>query len=214
MDVDIDVYYPETVYGDRVTYDIDDAIVPGEVVEDVSRAVEAVAPEGTPFGEDHEVGGASFVTQGNAAFSAGDYDEARRLYIRATLADERDAYAKLLYAVANFALGDYEVAAGALHRALLTAADLMEYPVDVRALYGDALLFESHLHALARYTEGHRADREARLLQGYLHFATGAPQRALDILTPLVEGDATDDVAAMLKDSVVRVIRGVEAGKK
>ncbi len=150
----------------------------------------------------------TLIGQGNAAFVAGRYDEARRSYVSAMLADERDGYAKFLYALANFAMRDYEVAGLALHRALLTTPALIDYPVDVRSLYEPPILFEKQLTDLDRFVGGHADHRGALLLLGYLHYGSGQAERALAIVTRLSESNTDDSVAAVLRDAIVRVGQG------
>lgn len=155
-----------------------------------------------------DAGDFSLVGRGNAEFFAGQYNEARRLYVSAMLADERDGYAKFLYSLANFAAGDYEVAGMALRRAMLTTADLIEYPVNVYDLYDDRMEFDGQLSLLARYADTHPEDRSAMLLLGYLDFASGLPVRALHVLDRLTALDENDTMAALLRDAVVRVSEG------
>ena len=155
-----------------------------------------------------EPGGTTLIGQGNEAFLAGRYDEARRAYVSAMLADERDGYAKFLYSLANFAAGDYDVAGMALRRALLTTPALIDYPVDVRSLYGVPTIFEKQLERLIRFVGDHADDRGASLLLAYLHYATGQPERALPVADRLSKSDANDSVAALLRDAVLRVGSG------
>ena len=196
---DTDVYYVERA---DVSDDVYEVASPSEVYAEV----EALPPTGTyrTLTAPEE---ATLLGQGNAAFAAGRYDEARRLYVSAMLADERDGYAKFLYALANFALGEYEVAGMAIRRALLTTADLIEYPVDVRGLYPEAALFEAQLERMARFVAGHPDDRGALLLLGYLQYAGGHPSSSLSALDRLVEIDPDDDVVSLLRDAVSRVNR-------
>ncbi len=159
-----------------------------------------------------EPGDTTLVGQGNTAFTAGRYDEARRFYVSAMLADERDGYAKFLYALANFAAGDYDVAGMALRRALVTTPALIAYPVDVRSLYRHPFLLETQLEDLIRFVDGHADDRGALLLLGYLHYASGRPERALPVVNRLSESDTDDSVAALLRDAIVRVGQGKKPG--
>ncbi len=149
----------------------------------------------------------SLVGQGNVAFAAGDYEAARQEYIQAMFADERDGHAKLLYATASFAMGDYGLAGTALRRALITTPRLLEYPVDVRALYSHVDLWTAQLDALIHHVVMHPLDYDAQLLLGYLHYATDSPQRALQVLDRLTSADPTDDLAAVLAESILRVTR-------
>lgn len=209
------VYYPEPYvyrfYDTDVQYVEEVREQAGEYDAGVSSAVEPV--EG-PLAPDvayqllTEADDTTLIGRGNAAFLAGRYDEAREHYVSALLADERDGYAKFLYALANFAAGDYDVAAMAVRRALLTTPELIDYPADVRALYVDAATLEVQLRKLVRFVEDHPRDRGAQLLLAYLYFAGGDPGRALSVLGGLTGSDRDDEVAALLRDAVMRVGQG------
>jgi tetratricopeptide (TPR) repeat protein len=147
------------------------------------------------------------VVEGNAAFAAGRYDEARGLYVRAVMTDERDGYAKTLYAWANFALGDYEVAAAALRRALLTTPDLVDNPLDLRTFYPDRAVLDRHADALMRFLADHPQHREAQLLWGYLLYSIGQAEPAASVFTSLAGADQNDALLPLLRDAAVRNAR-------
>ncbi len=214
----LSAYYPdpfayrfqntEVYYVDRIVEQPAVPAAPAATAVDVGpTSVGPPAPAAT-YQALTEPGDDTLIGQGNAAFLAGRYDEARRSYVSAMLADERDGYAKFLYALANFAMRDYEVAGIALQRALLTTPALIEYPVDVRGLYEPPFLFEAQLKHLSGFVERHTDHRGALLLLGYLHYASGQAERALVIVTALSESDTDDSVAAVLRDAIVRVGRG------
>ncbi len=159
-----------------------------------------------------EPGDLTLVGQGNAAFVAGRYDQARRLYASAMLADERDGYAKLLYAIANFAIGDYAVSGMAIRRALLTTPALIDYPVDVRSLYEDPVPFHTQHEKLIRYVADHPQYPSALLLLGYIEYAAGAPKRAAAIMEQLSTANPDDSLAALLRDAALRAGRGEKPG--
>lgn len=142
--------------------------------------------------------------KGNAAFAAGRYDEARGLYARAVMTDERDGYAKSLYAWANFALGDYEVAAAALRRALLTTPELMDYPPDLRTLYPDRAVLDRQADALQRFIADHPEHREAQLVWGYLLYSIGQAEPAASVFTALASADQDDTLLSLLRDAAGR----------
>ncbi|MGB2988277.1 MAG: hypothetical protein WBE26_20600 [Phycisphaerae bacterium] len=196
---DTDVYYIDQVYGAGGAYDAAGA-TGVEVLEGPPTPGEALPALTEP-------GDATLIGQGNTAFMVGRYDEAHRLYASAMLAEERDGYAKFLYSLANFAMKDYEVAAMAIRRALLTTPELIDYPVDVRRLYSHASAFETQMDDLRRFVRDHPGDRGSRLLLGYLHYAGGEPGRALPILSDLAVSDANDGAATLLHDAVVRIVR-------
>ncbi len=195
-------YYDRDVnYVDR--YDDLDRGYDGQAVEEgpppPDQAARRVMQDLTAVGDDTLVG------QGNAAFVGGRYAEARRLYISAVLLDERDGHAKLLYAFANFAVGDHSVAGVALRRALLTTSSLIEYPPDVRLLYPNHSIFESHLDGLARSVASQQDNYPAKLLLGYLYFASGDAALAAGVFSELVKKDPDDNVVSLLRDAATRL---------
>lgn len=150
----------------------------------------------------------SVVSEGNTAFNAGRFEEARRLYIRAVLADERDGYAKMLYAWANFAMGDFTVSASAIRRALLTTSDLIDYPMDLRTLYGDRDLLTAQTDALQRHSIEHGDDAEAQLVLAYLYYSVGEADRAARIFEGLAQRDPADTLVPLVRDAATRASRG------
>lgn len=142
--------------------------------------------------------------QGNAAFAAGRYDEARGLYARAVMTDERDGYAKVLYAWSNFALGDYEVAAAALRRALLTTTDLVNYPMDLRTLYPDRAVLDSQADALLRFLADNPEHREVQLVWGYFLYSIGQAESAAAVFKGLAGADQNDTLLSNLRNAAVR----------
>lgn len=195
-------YPPETVYV------VEEPLAPSLPAEptvevEAARDVAVVGPPEPPrsltMPDD-----ATLIGQGNTAFLGGNFDEARRHYISAVLADERDGHAKLLYAYANFASGDYTVAGLALQRALLTTATLMDYPVDPRPLYGDDTRLEAQIAELTAHVSARSSDRSAAFMLAYMRYAVGHPAGALAILASLVEADSADTLAALLQDAVIR----------
>ena len=202
---DPDVYYVERIYEGTDGYDGVGESSVGVGVGPPARSLDY--PMLT------EPSGATPVGRGNAAFTAGRYEEARSEYISAVLADERDGYAKFLYALANLALGEYDVAAVALRRALHTTPELLEYPVDVRSLYPDGSVFERQVASLAAFVRTRPTDWGARLLLGYLYYGGGEPEQAFAVLDAGAEIAPEDTAMALLRDAVVRVIEGRGPGE-
>ena len=212
--------YSSLYYSDPYVYQFYDTDV--YYIEEKRAPAQAVIVEGTEADRDLEVGPSPDVTyqalldpgdstligRGNAAFIGGLYDEARRYYVSAMLADERDGYAKLLYAVVNFATGDYEVAGMAIRRALLTTPELIEYPPDIRGLYTDGVPLDAQVEMLARFVDTHPLDGNARLLLAYVQLARGHPSEALAILDDAVKTDTVDELAGLLRDAIVRIQDG------
>lgn len=168
-----------------------------------------------PDGEDYQALGespqAAIVSEGNAAFTAGRFEEARGLYTRAVLSDERDGYAKMLLGWASFAVGDFQGAATAIRRALLTTEDLVSFPMDLRTLYTDRALLDRQIASLNQYRLARPDDREADLVAAYLYFSIGEADRAAAMLQSMIERDREDTLLASLRDAVVRASRGQSA---
>ncbi|MDO8629046.1 MAG: tetratricopeptide repeat protein [Phycisphaerales bacterium] len=151
------------------------------------------------------------VGEGNSAFAAGRYGDARRAYVRAVLLDENDGTAKLLYGLATFAEGDFGVAATALRRALATTPDLIDYPFNIVALYGNGAGFNEQLSALARYIGANPEDREAILLLAYLRYASGEAAEAQVMFGALADADPTDSLVVFLRDAATRPMQAGQA---
>ncbi len=151
--------------------------------------------------------------EGHAAFAAGRYEDARRWYVRALLEDTHDGRTKLLYGVANFATGDYEVAATALGSALMETPELIDEPVDLRSLYRDDHALRLHLDELeGSLSAGIRtgssfATGPGALLLGYLRLAAGEPELALAALDRMIATDSAGALGSLLRDVAYRASR-------
>jgi hypothetical protein len=159
---------------------------------------EVVAPEYEAIDEQEAI---PWAQRGADAFAVGKYDDARRLFSQVMLADERDGYAKLLYGLSNFALGEFEVASVAVRRALLTTDFLIERPLDARTLYEDPLMFEGQLERLIRHVTEHKDDGQAKFLLAYLHYSIGRADTAAAMLTDLTASDPSDTLAVKLRNA-------------
>ena len=148
----------------------------------------------------------TLVDLGNAAFNDGAYDEAVRYYIGAVLTDDQDGIARLFYGLAEFALGDYDLAATGMRRALVVLPDLIERPIDLRSLYPDLGTFESHLNKLVRFVNEHPKGTNALFVLGYVYYASAQPELAAATMRSLTELDPTDELAAKVRDASVQVL--------
>jgi tetratricopeptide (TPR) repeat protein len=146
------------------------------------------------------------VDLGNAAFNDGAYDEAVRYYIGAVLTDDQDGIARLFYGLAQFALGDYDLAATGMRRALVVLPDLIERPIDLRSLYPDLETFESHLNKLVRFVNEHPKGTNALFVLGYVYYASAQPELAAATMRSLTELEPTDELAAKVRDASVQVL--------
>ena len=150
----------------------------------------------------------TLVGEGNAAFAAGRYEDARRAYLRAVLADERDGYAKVLLGWSAFAMGDFDGAAAAIRRALLTTPDLVDYPMDLRALYADQAVLDHQIDALVQFVQVRPDPREAEFVLGYVYYSHGLAERAASVFNSLAQRDAKDTLAAQVRDAALRAAKG------
>ena len=155
----------------------------------------------------------TLVDFGNAAFNAGEYNEAVRYYVGAVLADDKDAVARLFYGLAQFALGDYDLAAMGMRRALAVMPDLIDRPIDLRSLYPDIETFESHLDKLVRFVNEHPSGTNALFVLGYVYYASAQPELAVPTLRALTDLDPKDELASRVRDAAIRVQSTDEAGQ-
>ena len=130
----------------------------------------------------------------------------------------RRSNAELLYGVACFATGDYDVAAVTVRQALTDGPQLMDHPIDLRSLYGDDTTLEFHLDSLARFlsdstrTGSPLSGNDRAFLLGYLYVAAGQAERGLTVLDRLLESDPTDTLASLLRDATFQALRAEAVG--
>ena len=166
------------------------------------------APPSEPVTQPNEEAPAvrPLVEQGDAAFVAGKYDEARRLYIRDLLSNPDDPGTQLRYAWVQLALGHFDVAANALRRSLVADPSLLDWPPDPRGLYGNPNDFEAHRAALRAQAAETVAPRDVLFLLAYTEYATGEPRAGLAQLERVLALDDSDTLAYLLRDALVNVI--------
>jgi len=171
--------------------------------ESPASAVVEPALTGLPPGEP-----GTYLEQGEAAFAAGRYDEARRLFRRAVMQLPDDAYAQLDYGLVHFALGEYSAAAEAFRRALSADPDLLDRLPDVSTAYGTRESFEMHLGALARFLESNPTHTDARFVLGLVLFSVGDAQSAIAELSRVLHRNPRDTAAYLLRDAALRAVDG------
>ncbi|MCP4592650.1 MAG: hypothetical protein GY842_18100 [bacterium] len=146
----------------------------------------------------------SFREQADAVFRQGRYEEARRLYVRALLADEVDAVAQWGYALTHVALGEYGIAGEALRRVLSAVPELLEEPPDPRLMFGDGELFGRALSELRHQVTAMPDGHGARFALAYVEFAVGERVASLAHLDELIVQDDKDTMSHLLRDAVWR----------
>lgn len=191
-------YYPESVT----------TMTPESGGTGVAEAVGTVAPAPAEQSDADTANpeAATWIERGVAAFAARDYTAARDYYLRAIFADAGDGVAKLLYGLANVPLGEFELAAVAMRHALQNTTELVDNPIDLRGFYPDEETFKAHLTLLSDRVGEHPEDGHALLLLGYLHYATGDPEDAVQRFEQLSVLDGTDELAARLRDTAKRFV--------
>lgn len=204
------VTQPAEVYVEQQGYDAGTEYAP-TVPEGAADTVTtppsdtAVATENTPTDAQQE-DTYTLVDEGNIAFNAGDYEAAIRLYVAAVLIDDTDASARLFYGLAEFAVGDYELAAVGMRRALSLDPELISSPIDLRSIYPDAETFEGQLKKLVEYVAANPKEQNPVFLLGYVYFATADPGSAVSVLQAAVSLEPTDELASAVLSRAVEVL--------
>ncbi len=147
----------------------------------------------------------TLVDLGLSAFAAGDYHEARRVVMRAVLADEQNPFALVVYGLADYALGRYRAAASSIRRGITADPSLIDAPPDLEAIYGRHDDIERHRTSLESYLAG-RADADAHLLLGFVYYAGGKPDLAAEQFERAIQIDPSDTVSWLLRDASSSVV--------
>ena len=227
-----DPYYTEPVYTSSPTYAegyAEGVVTPESGYQEVPSTAPPAAVEAAPGATGSlspppseaaaenleykpltEPGLGTAIGEGNTAFRSGRYDEARQHYSKAILADERDGYAKMLYAVSNFAAGDYGVAATAIRRSLMTTQELIDYPIDVRTMYPDIMTLHGHMQRLAQHVAASPEDKDASLVLAYLHYSIGEAEPARDMFKLMAEDDTSDTLLSQLHKASNRALESLK----
>jgi Flp pilus assembly protein TadD len=141
---------------------------------------------------------------GLQAFFNGDYDLARREFVRALLAEPDDPELVMLYGFAHFATGDYLVATLALRRALGDDPTLIDRPVDIYRLYGKPDDLAAHVDSLDRHLAADPADQDARFLAGFVRYAAGQADEAVAVFARLATEAPDDLLSFIMRDAALR----------
>ena len=120
------------------------------------------------------------------------------------LADPEDYEALMLYGFAHFATGDYLVASLAVRRAMNGDPTLIDHPIDLAAMYGDASALHEHIKLLDDYILATADDADALFLAGSVRYAAGQAGDATDFFTRLLKIDANDVLSMIMRDATVR----------
>lgn len=146
-----------------------------------------------------------YLRSGREAFWNGSYDEARRGFVRAILADPDSGYAKLYYGLSYFALGDYVTAAASLRRGLILRPETLDAPPDFCAGYSSSEAYNEHVARLRAQLERYPNDADAWFTLGFLFYSCDYIPDAVEALGKAVELDPQDYVAQLLLDTCRQV---------
>ena len=138
-------------------------------------------------------------SQAEQAFRNSNYGEAVRLANHALVESPNDGKLMLLYAQGLFAVGDYQGAAGAIHRAssLLNPED-WGYVVENYAQYYRGNGFVDQMKRLESFLETNPEAAYARFLRGYQFGFLGQTEVAIRELNRALELESRDQLAAEL----------------
>lgn len=110
--------------------------------------------------------------EGAAAFAVGDFDKARHAFVLAILAIPDSVDAKLAYAITQFAMGDYHVAAILLRQVIPAHPDVVYADFDLRERYEKKDKLGQQIEALRAFIKAHPKDVEPMLVLGFVqHFS-------------------------------------------
>ncbi|MHC4066346.1 MAG: tetratricopeptide repeat protein [Planctomycetota bacterium] len=149
--------------------------------------------------------------RGDAAFTAGDYAEARRHYIRAQLDGPYAGEASLAYGLTRFAEGDYALAAMAFRRGLAAVPDAIDRPIDVLHFYGASGDPAAHLTALTDHLAERPDDAYGWFVLGYVRFGSGDAFGALDAFDRTIVLDPQEQLPYLLRDAAQAAFRSQPA---
>ncbi|MCP4249325.1 MAG: tetratricopeptide repeat protein [bacterium] len=148
--------------------------------------------------------------EGDAAFAAGDYAQARRHYIRAQLDGVYVGEATLAYALSRFAEGEYALAAMAYRRGLELQPDAIDQPLDVLHFYGQPEALRDHLDGLDAYLKTYPTDRQGWFLLGQVRYGAGDLTGALTAFDRALALNPGDVMASMLREATIAALEASE----
>lgn len=191
----------------------DTAVTPGTVTvpaEPGQAPALEIPAEQQAVDDDVSQAALELIDRGSRAFVDGRYAEARHSFLRAVMMDDSDGYARLFYAFASFAMGDYELAAVALRRSIAMEAAFATDPIDIRGFYPDEDTFKAHVSQLNGHIEANPEDKDARFVLAYVHYASGEPGKAIEMLSKLTAVSASDETAAQVLEGAKQVQKSLQ----
>ena len=159
------------------------------------------------------VGGA-YRELGEQNYYQGRYEDARRNFVRAMLDAPNDAELMVLYGFAHFAEGDYRLASSSLERALRQDPSLIDSPLDLSRLYSDPARLTEQIRRLDDYLSRVSRDDGARLVAGYVRYASGKPAEAEPYFAAVISGRPDATLALLLRDAAIRAQRLLDSAPR
>jgi tetratricopeptide (TPR) repeat protein len=185
------VYYP--VYSPPVIIESPTYVMPEAAPQDdyapeaaYEPADEPMESPGTAYGAEPALSVPAeqleqMISDGTRLFREGDYGQAADLFQRAAGADPRNADARLAYGIAEFAVGDFRLAAAAVRQGIAISPEIVNTALDLRDNYGNAGDFDRHFDRLAQRVESEPGDGDALLVLGFIYHFVGDRQDSEDV---------------------------------
>lgn len=163
------------------------------------------APQAAPGNDSAESRMRPFLDAGFRAMEMKLYSQAQRNFLLATFGDERDGVALMLYAIASFARGDYDLASSGLRQALEITPELIAEPFDVRGLYSDDEELARHISSLVAAMDSSEFGNDLHLLLGYLYYSTGDPDNGAMTLAKGITITPSDSLLSSVRAAALAV---------
>jgi hypothetical protein len=158
----------------------------------------------------------NYLSEGEQAFSQGDYLKALLNFEMANLYKGDDPESLLSMMHAKFAIQEYASAGHLLRRALRSVPELMTIPIEIRAFYASPEEFDARLRRLRNRVEVSRDQADPPLLLAYHYWFSGNRRSAVNALQRA--GDRVDDVPERLREEFATAVdimwRGMTATGK
>jgi len=135
--------------------------------------------------------------EGAAAFARGEFDKARHAFVLAILAMPDNVDAKLAYAITQFAIGDYHVAAILLRQVIPAHPEVVYSDFDLRERYEKKEKLTQQVDALRAYIQAHPSDAEAMLVLGFVQHFSGQRDEAKRTFSEALKVSPKEAVASV-----------------
>jgi len=121
-----------------------------------------------------------FLRLGDEAFQAGEYEKAREAFKQALDSDSGSPVVYFALAESLLATGDYHHAAFMIREGLKLDPEWVNADLDRKSLYPSLDEFSKVQEKLDQYLTQHPFDPAAHFVQGYAHFFSDSPEKALE----------------------------------